>query len=190
MITNNLRMKYMFILFVFFVTGCATMPSIHTSTDRKITQAEQQLNNTARDFIATASNILTQINNKQQNPELQQAINIINKSQILLRSKVDDGLEYHGLSSKELEHRINQAYDKNQDLIERIEHLESMRDVANDRLAVADVANKAVRNREFWDRFKWYSGAVVLLASFVMLLLYVPSAAIKNMWKLLNGNTK
>ena len=121
---------------------------------------------------------------------MQRAIEIINKSQVLLRGKVDDGSEYQGLDAKELVHRINQAYDKNRDLMERIEHLESVRDATNDQLAANNIANQAIHRKEFWDRFKWYSSVLVLLSSFVMLLLYVPSAAIKNAWNWLSNRNK
>lgn len=178
-------MKAIAILLCLLLVACATTTSIRSDATRKITQSEQQLNATARDFIATASNILAQVNTRKSDSQLQQAIDIIKKSQVLLRGSVDDGVDYNTQDAAKLQRQIQAAYDKNRELVDRIEHLETLRDTTADVLAAKDIAHQAVERKEFWDRFKWYSVVMVLLSSIVAIFVYVPVSAVRKLLGLL-----
>jgi hypothetical protein len=98
----------------------------------------------------------------------------------LLRGELDDGAAYNTKDTNKLQRQIDDAYQKNRELIDRIEHLENARDVASDALAAKDIAHQATQRKEFWDRFKWYSVVLVLLSSVVTFVVYVPPAVVRK----------
>jgi hypothetical protein len=173
-------MKYVAIIYVAILVGCTTYSGVRTKIDQRIEAAERKLDDDAKAFIATASNMLANVNATRHDPALEKVLDIINKGQIMMGSKVGDGAEFKGLDAKTLDEKMQQIFEENKKLLKRVDELESKKEETVDKIVSKDVATQAVENYKFWERFKLYSILLVAVAGMITTLMYLPPSFIKN----------
>ena len=173
-------MKYVAMIYAVILVGCTTYSGVRTKIDQRIEAAERKLDNDAKAFIATASNMLANVNSTRHDPALDKVLDIINKGQIMMGSKVGDGADLKNLDAVALDKKIQDIYAENKMLIDRIGELESKRDEVVDKIVSKDVATQAVENYKFWERFKLYSILLTAIAAMVTTLIYLPPSVIKT----------
>jgi hypothetical protein len=173
-------MKYVAIIYAVILVGCTTYSGVRTKIDQRIEAAERKLDDDAKAFIATASSMLANVNATRHDPALNKVLDIINKGQIMMGSKVGDGAEFRGLDSKALDDKMQQIFEENQKLLKRVDELESKKEETIDKIVSKDVATQAVENYKFWERFKLYSILLTVVAAAATVLVYMPPSAIKT----------
>ena len=173
-------MKYAAILYVAILVGCTTYSGVRTKIDQRIEAAERKLDDDAKAFIATASNMLVNVNATRRDPALDKVLDIINKGQIMMGAKVGDGVEFKGLDAKALDEKMQQIFEENQKLLKRVDELESKKEETVDKIVSKDVATQAVDNYKFWERFKLYSILLTAVAGMVTALIYMPPSFIRT----------
>ena len=107
-------------------------------------------------------------------------LDIINKGQIMMGSKVGDGADLKNLDVAALDQKIQDIYTENKMLIDRIGELESKRDEVVDKIVSKDVATQAVENYKFWERFKLYSILLTAVAVMITAFVYMPPSMMKT----------
>ena len=173
-------MRYAAIIYVAILVGCTTYSGVRTKIDQRIEAAERKLDDDAKAFIATASNMLANVNATRRDPALDKVLDIINKGQIMMGAKVGDGVEYKGLDAKALDEKMQQIFEENQKLLKRVDELESKKEETVDKIVTKDVATQAVEDYKFWERFKLYSILLAAVAGMVTTLIYLPPSFIKT----------
>lgn len=173
-------MRYVAILYVAILVGCTTYSGVRTKIDQRIEAAERKLDDDAKAFIATASNMLANVNATRRDPALDKVLDIINKGQIMMGAKVGDGVEFKGLDAKALDEKMQQIFEENQKLLKRVDELESKKEETVDKIVSKDVATQAVDNYKFWERFKLYSILLAAVAGMVTALIYMPPSFIRT----------
>ena len=173
-------MRYVAILYVAILVGCTTYSGVRTKIDQRIEAAERKLDDDAKAFIATASNMLANVNATRRDPALDKVLDIINKGQIMMGTKVGDGLELRGLDAKALDAKMQQIFEENQKLLKRVDELESKKEETVDKIVSKDVAIQAVEDYKFWERFKLYSILLVVVTGMVTALIYIPPPFIRS----------
>ena len=173
-------MKYVAIIYAVILVGCTTYSGVRTKIDQRIEAAERKLDDDAKAFIATASSMLANVNATRHDPALNKVLDIINKGQIMMGSKVGDGADLKNLDVAALDQKIQDIYTENKMLIDRIGELESKRDEVVDKIVSKDVATQAVENYKFWERFKLYSILLTAVAAMVTAFVYMPPSMMKT----------
>lgn len=173
-------MKYVAILYVAILVGCTTYSGVRTKIDQRIEAAERKLDDDAKAFIATASNMLASVNATRRDPALDKVLDIINKGQIMMGAKVGDGAELKGLDAKALDEKMQQIFEENQKLLKRVDELESKKEETVDKIVSKDVATQAVDDYKFWERFKLYSILLAAVAGMATALIYMPPSFIRT----------
>lgn len=173
-------MKYASLIYVLIFVGCTTYSGVRTKIDQRIEAAERKLDDDARAFIATASNMLANVNATRHDPALDKVLDIINKGQIMMGSKVGDGADLKGLDAAALDKKLQDMYAENKRVINWVEELEAQRDAMVDKIVSKDVATQAVENYKFWERFKLYSILLTAIAAMVTAFVYLPPSVIKT----------
>jgi hypothetical protein len=173
-------MKYVAIIYAIILVGCTTYSGVRTKIDQRIEAAERKLDDDAKAFIATASSMLVNVNATRRDPALDKVIDIINKSQVMMGVKLGDGADLKDLDAAALDKKIQDIYNENKKLIDRINELEVRRDEVVDKIVSKDVATQAVENYKFWERFKLYSILLAVVAAAATALVYMPPSFIKT----------
>ena len=173
-------MKYVAIIYAVILVGCTTYSGVRTKIDQRIEAAERKLDDDAKAFIATASSMLTNVNATRRDPAIDRVLDIINKGQIMMGSKVGDGADLKNLDVAALDQKIQDIYTENKMLIDRIGELESKRDEVVDKIISKDVATQAVENYKFWERFKLYSILLTAVAAMITAFVYMPPSMMKT----------
>ena len=173
-------MKYASLIYVLIFVGCTTYSGVRTKIDQRIEAAERKLDDDAKAFIATASSMLTNVNATRRDPAIDRVLDIINKGQIMMGSKVGDGADLKNLDVAALDQKIQDIYTENKMLIDRIGELESKRDEVVDKIISKDVATQAVENYKFWERFKLYSILLTAVAAMITAFVYMPPSMMKT----------
>ena len=173
-------MKYVAIIYAVILVGCTTYSGVRTKIDQRIEAAERKLDDDAKAFIATASSMLANVNATRRDPAIDRVLDIINKGQIMMGSKVGDGADLKNLDVAALDQKIQDIYTENKMLIDRIGELESKRDEVVDKIVSKDVATQAVENYKFWERFKLYSILLTAVAAMITAFVYMPPSMMKT----------
>ena len=173
-------MKYVAIIYAVILVGCTTYSGVRTKIDQRIEAAERKLDDDAKAFIATASSMLANVNATRRDPAIDKVLDIINKGQIMMGSKVGDGADLKNLDVAALDQKIQDIYTENKMLIDRIGELESKRDEVVDKIVSKDVATQAVENYKFWERFKLYSILLTAVAAMITAFVYMPPSMMKT----------
>ena len=173
-------MKYASLIYVLIFVGCTTYSGVRTKIDQRIEAAERKLDDDAKAFIATASSMLANVNATRRDPAIDRVLDIINKGQIMMGSKVGDGADLKNLDVAALDQKIQDIYTENKMLIDRIGELESKRDEVVDKIISKDVATQAVENYKFWERFKLYSILLTAVAAMITAFVYMPPSMMKT----------
>ncbi len=173
-------MRYVAIIYAVILIGCTTYSGVRTKIDQRIEAAERKLDDDAKAFIATASNMLANVNATRRDPALDKILDIINKGQIMMGTKVADGSELKSLDAAALDQKLQDIYTENKKLMDRIGELELKREEAVDKIVSKDVATQAVENYKFWERFKLYSILLTIVAAAATALIYLPPSFIKT----------
>ena len=173
-------MKYVAIIYAVILVGCTTYSGVRTKIDQRIEAAERKLDDDAKAFIATASSMLANVNATRRDPAIDKVLDIINKGQIMMGSKVGDGADLKNLDVAALDQKIQDIYTENKMLIDHIGELESKRDEVVDKIVSKDVATQAVENYKFWERFKLYSILLTAVAAMITAFVYMPPSMMKT----------
>ena len=173
-------MKYASLIYAIIFVGCTTYSGVRTKIDQRIEAAERKLDDDAKAFIATASSMLANVNATRRDPAIDKVLDIINKGQIMMGSKVGDGADLKNLDVAALDQKIQDIYTENKMLIDRIGELESKRDEVVDKIVSKDVATQAVENYKFWERFKLYSILLTAVAVMITAFVYMPPSMMKT----------
>ena len=171
-------------LFLFLIlASCSTLPSVHTVTQQRIVEKTEKLTDDAKDFIATAKHLLDDV--KVDDPKLKQAIDMIQKSQVLLGSKLDDGEKLKSLTLDQLKQATDTIYNQDQKIKDLIEKLESKDKITTDKLVVQQAIDDAIKRHDFWGSFKLYTILGTVSLAIIALFVYVPSSGIRGVSGLL-----
>lgn len=162
------------------LTGCASLPQSHSRIEQQIDAHTQKLTEDAKDFIATATDILSDVADRSKDPKLMQALDIIKKSQSLLNAKIDDGEQFKKMTSEQLQKAIDKIYEQDTNIKKLVEQLESKEKQLTGQMTIESVANKAVKDHEFWKSFKLYSILGTVALAIVAVFVYVPTSAIRG----------
>lgn len=157
-------------------SGCASPTANYTKYQKEIDMKQEKLQEDAKDFIATAKNILnkTDINRA----EIKRAVAIIEKSQTLLGAKIDDGSEFKDLSIEEQEKAINQTFKESKKDLEEIEVLEE-----KDKELVSEIVNdniekETIKNYETKKSLKFYTIILTILGGIGTVTYFFPTQTI------------
>ena len=157
--------------------GCASPAIKHSKYQQQIQQNTQRLTDDARDLLAVVHQTLKNTNTT--NPDIQQDIDTLSKSQSLLGAKVDDGEEFKNLTKEQMQQAIDELYQQSQKIKELNEKLELKDQHVVDTIAAKHLGEEAVAKYKFWQNFKLYSVIGVVLTAIVTILYYVPASSVR-----------
>ena len=165
-------LKFLILISLSFV-GCSTTSSNYTKYQREIDMKQQKLQEDAKDFIATAKNILNKTDLKRS--EIKRAIDIIEKSQTLLGAKVDDGSEFKDLSTEAQEKAIDEKFNESKKDLEEIEVLEEKDKELVSEIVSDNIEAKAIKDHERKKTIKLYAILGIILSSLGALFYFFPT---------------
>ena len=165
-------LKLMLLICLFF-TGCSTTSSNYTKYQREIDMKQQKLQEDAKDFIATAKNILNKTDLKRS--EIKRAIDIIEKTQTLLGAKVDDGSEFKNLSTEAQDKAIDEKFKESKKDLEEIEVLEDKDKQLVSEIVTDNIEAKTIKDYERRKTIKLYAIFGIIISSLGALFYFFPS---------------
>jgi len=166
--------KTILIVLVGFTTSCATSKvNEYTKYQRQIDQKQDKLNEDAKDFIAVAKELIKK--KSQIDPELQNAVDILEKGQTLLGSKIDDGNEYKNLTAAELSKAIDDKFKEDKKEVNIIEELEDKnKDLVSD-IITENIRTETIRDYERKKTIKWFAIFGTILSALGALFYFFPT---------------
>lgn len=167
--------------------GCVSPAVKHSAYQQQIHQNTQRLTDDARDLLAVVHQTLKNTNTT--NPDIQQAIDTLSKSQSLLGAKVDDGEEFKNLTKEQMQQAIDDLYQQAQQIKQLNEKLELKDQHVVDVIAAKHLGEEAVTKYKFWQNFKLYSIIGVVMAMIVTVLYYVPASSVRTAISALSTKT-
>lgn len=172
--------RLLLIILTSVVVGCAGPAVQHSAFQEKIQQNTQKLADDARDLMAVAQATLRAAQVKDKDPDVQQAIDTLAKSQALLGAKLDDGETFKNLTKEQLQQAIDNLYNQDQKIIELNNKLAVKDAEAVDKMVTLEVQQQAVDSYKFWQRFKLYSILSTVVLTMVVVLYYVPASPVRT----------
>jgi hypothetical protein len=164
--------KYLLILCL-LISGCSTPTSNHTKYQKEIHTKQQKLQEDAKDFIATAKNILNKKDLKKS--EIERAIDIIEKSQTLLGAKIDDGSEFKNLNEKEQDKAIEETFNESKKDLADIEVLEEKNEELVAEIVTDNIEAKTIKDYEKKKTIKLYAILGIIVSSLGALFYFFPT---------------
>jgi hypothetical protein len=166
--------KTILIVLVGFTASCATSKvNEYTKYQRQIDQKQDKLNEDAKDFIAVAKELIKK--KSQIDPELQKAVDILEKGQTLLGSKIDDGNEYKNLTAAELSKAIDDKFKEDKKEANLIEELEDKnKDLVSD-IITENIKTETIKDYERKKTIKWFAIFGTILSALGALFYFFPT---------------
>jgi hypothetical protein len=158
------------------ISGCASPTANYTKYQKEIDMKQQKLQEDAKDFIATAKNILNKTDLKRS--EIKRAISIIEKSQTLLGAKIDDGSEFKDLSIESQDKAIEETFKESKKDLEEIEVLEEKDKELVSEIVNDNVKNEIIKNYETKKSLKFYTILLTILGGLGTLTYFFPTQTI------------
>lgn len=166
----------LFLIFCLIFSGCASPSKNYTKYQKQIDMKQQKLQEDAKDFIATAKNILNKKDLKRS--EIKRAISIIEKSQTLLGAKVDDGAEFKDLSIEAQDKAIEEKFKESKKELEKIEVLEEKEQELVSEIVKDNLEKETIKSYERKKSFKFYTILLTILGGLGTLAYFFPTQTI------------
>jgi PBP1b-binding outer membrane lipoprotein LpoB len=162
-----------FLILCLLISGCASPSVNYTKYQKQIDMKQQKLQEDAKDFIATAKNILNKTDLKRS--EIKRAISIIEKSQTLLGAKVGDGAEYKELSTEEQDKAIEETFNESKKDLSDIEVLEEKNEDLVAEIVTDNIEAKTIKEYEKKKTIKLYAILGIIVSSLGALFYFFPT---------------
>lgn len=139
--------KIILILVTGMITSCIS-PKIneYTKYQKQIEQKQEKLTEDAKDFIAVAKEMIRKKSSN--DTELKKVIDILEKGQTLLGSKIDDGSEYKNLEGDKLTNAIEEKFKEDKKEADIIENLEDKNKELISDIMVDNIKNETIKDYE------------------------------------------
>lgn len=159
------------------MVGCAGPIVKHSKYQQQIQQNTQRLTDDARDLLAAVHQTLK--NSSNINPDIQLAINTLQKSQSLLGAKIDDGEEFKNLTREQMQQAVDEIYQQAQQIKELNAKLELKDQHVVDAIAAKHIGEQAVEKYKFWQNFRLFSVISVVITVIAAVVYYIPASSVK-----------
>ena len=162
------------------LVGCATVDRKHTIYQDTITDKQQQLHDDAKAFLAKAEQLLRNKNRSEES--IKKALDIIDKSQVLLGSTAVDEQKLKEVEDKDLDNAIDNIFETDKETINDIEKLKDKDKVAIEEIVANEQKQRAILDDQKRGRTKWYVIGITILSVLGAVAYYIPSGIIRGVF--------
>lgn len=172
--------KLLILLLSFMMMSCITADRRRTVYQDQITNKQEQLHTDAKVLLAKAEQMLRDKNRNDHS--IKKALEIIDKSQVLLGSTAVDEEKLKDVEDKNLDKAIDDIFESGKGAIEDIDKIKEKEKIALEEIVAAEQKQRAILENQKQGRIKWYVIGATIISVLGAIAYYVPSGIIRGMF--------